>query len=311
MKPVIIDRSLVNMEFNGEVDKKSAFMYVSALAQAGAAYVEVDLSTVVNLPKPSGSENYIYRLGCSEEHVIANALKFAYAVVPLRYSFIISKINVPVILEIEVDGADIFDVLQLISTGVDFARLSMIRLVGDFDPDDVPDIIAKYRRRLVIPIDICPRNDSLNALSSAIAAYRAGADAVTVSFGNNGKFASLEELLIMLSAFYKIIVSPDYLEGICRASIIIALISEERVTNLSIMMRKYMYCPIDIDNIDRLEPKRPNAGRKNYKRSPPAARVLSALGIEKEMSDKIIEVLEDCSIEITGKRMIKDNTELQ
>ncbi|MCL1831963.1 MAG: hypothetical protein FWG45_03515 [Oscillospiraceae bacterium] len=314
MKPVLIDRSLVNMEFSdgmtpANTDKRAVFMYVCALAEAGASYVEVDFQSLIRLPKPSGSENYIYRIGAPEEYVVANALKFAYAVLPLKYAHVLPRLELPVILEVDVgDGTDpmlVFDILQLISTHLDLTAFEMIRLTGEFDAQSIPGIVNTYRRRTVIPLDICPRNTTLTALDSAIAAYHAEFDAVTVGYGSD-VYASFEEMLIMLASMYRTFISGTYLEGICKASLFKAMFSDFRKTNLSLMMNKYMYCSHSIKNVDfspyedaakaRPMPKLPSPSGISH----PAGRVLGALGLERETSNEIIRILEECNLEIAN-----------
>jgi hypothetical protein len=316
MKTVLIDKSLVNVDFTDSeslTDKKAMFMYVCALAEAGASYVELDFESLMRLPKPSGAENYIYRLGTAEEYVVANTLAFSYAVVPLKYCYILPELKIPAILEIETGDSDIFDVLQLVSSNIDLSAFGMLRLIGDFEPEEIPSMISTYRTRLAVPLDLCPTNERMNALSSAIYACKSGNDAVTVCFGGDGRFASLEELLIMLSAVYKTIASPDYLEGICKCSLFSAMFSKVKETNLTKMMQKYMYRPSVIQTVDSepdesdLETPRPRVSKKEERvRRSPAARVLGSLGIEREMSEQILKILEDCNMEIAGKTNNKD-----
>jgi len=311
MKPVLIDRSLVNINFHADVDKKEAFAYVSAIAEAGASYIELGLNSLVKLPKPGGSEKYIYRLSEPEEHVVANAFEFAYAVVPLNLSYIVPKLTLPVILEIDIDGSDVFDVLPVIASSLDFSRLNMLRLTGEFDPEAMARNIANYRRKITLPLDICPKNSKLTALDAAIAAYLGSADAVTLSFGDDINYATLEEFLIMLAALHRVIVSRDYLSGICKATMISSLIAETRVTNLSMMMQKYMYCPFNIENADNISQQKRQIMLKNAMcELPAAARALSALGLERELSDEIIGVLKWCNMEI-GRYSYKETAELQ
>jgi hypothetical protein len=293
-------------------------MYVCSLIEAGASYIEVDFEAVQRLPKPSGSENYIFRLNVPEEYVVANALSFAYAVVPLKYHYIASELEIPAILEIETGDSDIMAILQLVSSSIDLSPFTMIRLVGDFEPDTISDILAKYKRRTVIPIDICPTNSTLSALTCAIAAVRANCDAVTVSFGEYEKFASLEELLIMLSAMYKIVVSPDYLAGICKASIFLSMFSEEKLSNLAMMVRRYMYRPINIQTVDdnriieqTVKPPPMSVYCDNRQKSNLAARVLHSMGIERELSSQIIEILDSCRVDIYGILKSIDDKEIQ
>ncbi|MDR0196642.1 MAG: hypothetical protein LBI36_00270 [Oscillospiraceae bacterium] len=311
MKPVVIDRSLVDMNIHEDSEKKEVFFYVCSLAEAGASYIELGLDAAVKLPRPSGAEKYIYRIDGPEEYVVANAFAYSYAVVPLKYSQCIPKLTVPVILEVDTDGSDVFETLRLVAGSLDISRLSMLRLTGNFEPERLAGLVSNYKRKTVIPIDICPKNDCLSALSCAIAAYKAKYDSVTVSFGNSDRFASLEEFLIMLSAVHKIIVSPDYLTGICKASLLSALICETKVTNLSIMMRKYMYCPLNIEMIDGDgELERPAPVKRNNRLSA-AAKAVYALGVEREMSENIIKVLENCKMEFSAVKRKPYDTELQ
>jgi len=311
MKPVLIDRSLVNIKFRDDTDKKEAFAYICSIAEAGASYIELGLDALSKLPKPGGSEKYIYRLSDAEEYIIANAFAFSYAVVPLSLSYITNKLNLPIILEIDIDGPDIFEVLPVIASNLDFSRLNMLRLTGEFDPETLPQNIARYRRRMTLPLDICPRNNRLTALSSAIAAYRSQADAVTLSFGDDENFAALEEFLIMIAAVYRIYVSGEYLSGICKATMIASLIAEVRYTNLAMMMKKYMYCPFNIENADFVSKQGRRVTLKNTLNDmPAAARALSALGLERELSEEIIAVLKGCNIELAS-RSYNEITELQ
>jgi len=311
MKPVLIDRSLVDINFCGDVDEKETFAYVASIAEAGASYVELGLDSLLKVPRPLGSEKYIYRLSAPEEFEIANAFNFAYALVPLRLSYITHKLNLPIILEIDIDGSDIFEVLPVIASNLDFSRLNMLRLTGEFDPETIPQNIANYRRRMTLPIDICPKNNSLTALSSAIAAYRASADAVTLSFGDDENYAALEEFLIMAAAVFGIMVSRDYLTGICKATLIASLIAHMKNTNLAMMMKRYMYCPFNIENADGVPKQKRRIMLKSAESEmPAAARAVSALGLERELSNEIIGVLKGCNMEL-GKRGYKSFEELQ
>ncbi|MCL1789701.1 MAG: hypothetical protein FWG33_05015 [Oscillospiraceae bacterium] len=324
MKTALIDRSLVGMEFNDNFsnDKKILFMYVCALIEAGASYLELDFNSVMRLPKPSGAENYIFRINRPEEFVVANALNFAYVVIPLKFSYILPKVEIPAILEIETGDADVFDVLQIVSSNIDLTPYSMLRLVGDFEPDSIHSMINTYRRRTIIPVDICPKNTGLTALNSAISAIKSDSDAVTARFGDSKSSASLEEVLIMLASMHKIIVSPNYLEGICKASLFLSMFSVGTdCSNLALMMKKYMYGTHRIENVDvtlsREEAdlrriisssNRGNLLRKTLNRNP-AERVLTSLGIEREMTEQIIKVINNCNVEIFKRPATPPNKE--
>jgi hypothetical protein len=312
MKPVLIDRSLVGMNFfdtlsgNELTDKTATFMYVCSLLEAGASYVELDFKSLMRLPKPSGSENYIYRISAPEEFVVANALKFEYAVLPLEFVHILPRLELPLILEVDVgdatDALNVFKLLHMISEKIDFTRFQMLRIVGVFDSDTLPTLIATYRRRTIIPLDICPVNTHLSALDSAITAYRSGFDAITVCYGDGSVYASLEETLIMLGAMYRLIVTPNYLEGICKASMLSMLFTEAKNANLNALMKRYVNTPVPVTHIDaklyikriapyiRLQPD-PNAHKIT-------AKMVGTLGLDKEMADELVKILESCSFKI-------------
>jgi hypothetical protein len=319
MRTVLIDRSFINMDFDLHSEflreRRATFMYAESLVEAGASYVEVDSRALSLLPEPTGAERYIFRITEAWEYPEAIPGKFAYAVVPLRFHNLLPLLSVPAILEIDLGshataaGGDIFSILQLISSEADLSNVGMIRLVGDFDADTIPAIIAKYKRRTVIPIDFCPTNTSLSALESVIAAFMSCADAVTVGFGDYERFASLEELIIMLAAVYKTRITPHYLAGICKASIFLSMIATEnadKASNLCVMIRRYMHRPCNIETIDLpadcteplpwKPPTRPLTRSGTQAKNTPVARVLRSMGIEQEMSDKIMEVIDLCTV---------------
>ncbi|MCL2037065.1 MAG: hypothetical protein FWG83_06755 [Oscillospiraceae bacterium] len=314
MKTALIDRSLVGMQVSSlredsppkEDVQKVLFMYVDSLIESGASYVEIDFQALLKLPKPSGAEKYIYRLGAPEEFVVANALSFEYALVPLRWHYIAPKIERPVILEIEVGNSNILKVLQLLSSEVDFSSFSMFRFIGEFEPDSIAGIVSLFRQRTVIPLDLCPTNHNLSALSAVIDACKANCDAVTVSFGDYEKFAALEEVLIMLSSMHKIMVSPYYLSGICKASLFQELLREEESgfpSNLAAMMRRYMHRPINIERVDGSDlagVHTPMVRMPGENRQTTIENVLDSMGLEREMRDELVKILDECNTGISG-----------
>ncbi|MCL1881449.1 MAG: hypothetical protein FWF76_04655 [Oscillospiraceae bacterium] len=346
MKPVLIDRSLVNVDFlkisrklddndslsKCEMDememliksdelteKKALFAYVCALMETGVSYIELDFSTLIRLPKPSGSEKYIYRINEPEEYVVANALNFSYAVLPLKYARLRSQLELPIILEIDVGDATeamtVFNILQIISTNIDLTEYAMLRLIGEFDSESVRAIIHTYRRRSIIPLDICPRNTVLTALDSAVTAYRCDCDAITVSFaepaGGGATFAALEETLITLASMYRIVVSPTYLEGICKATLFSAMFAKRNQTNLTLLMNKYMHSPLTILRADSDSKDTPDSHNENTSYECTKARmpevkpvysnntkVVEALQLDYDTSRELIRVLNSCNMEL-------------
>jgi len=332
---MITDTSLVGVDFKNlrdcehdDADKKAMFSYVCSLTEAGVNYIELDFASLVRLPKPSGSENYIYRIGTPEEFVVANALSFAYCVLPLKFAYIFPRItNCPVILEIDVgdvsEPQSLYNILGLISSEIDLSRFAVIRLTGDFDAQSLPAIFYAYRSRTIIPLDIFPRNNVLTALDTAITAYRLGIDSVSVAFGGDRNYASLEELMIMLASMYKVIVSPEYLEAICKAALFSQMFRHTEVrNNLTLMMSRYSLSAPVILRADYQPDPCPECGKIHHTptmhipavRLPAAdafsdddapwnlsARTLSSMGLDGETLNQIVKILESCNVDITWK----------
>jgi len=72
-----------------------------------------------------------------------------------------------------------------------------------------------------------------------------------------------------------------------------------------------MYCPFNIENADGVpKQKRQIMLKSAMSEMPAAARAVSALGLERELSNEIIGVLKGCNMEL-GKRGYKSFEELQ
>ncbi|MCL2018868.1 MAG: hypothetical protein FWG70_03830 [Oscillospiraceae bacterium] len=304
MRTAIIDRSLCGVNFKEPTRKTDVYMYAQSLIESGADYVEVDLAALMRLPQPSGAENYIFRIGHSEEYRVADALPFSYAVVPLKYSYLIDKIKVPVILEVKLGDADILALLRVVSESIDLTKTALLRLVGEFkkQPDELKAVLDKINMLYAVPIDLCPLNTTLDALSTAVAAYEAGVGSLTFSFGNSSDFASLEEFLISMATVHRNIVSRSYISGICKAAVLSALISDIETLNLKLLMKRYHLSPQRVETIDG-----PPLGFNPWKgkmrpRRTLIQRRLDDMDVEEELSDEIVDKLRKCGMDLyTGE----------
>jgi hypothetical protein len=303
MKTAIIDRSLCGVIFKEITSKTDAYTYALSLKEAGADYIEIDLNALVRLPEPIGSENYIFRIENIEEFPVANALPFLYAVLPLKLSYLIEKINIPVILEIKTGDADILALLKVVSESIDLTKIALLRLVGDFrkQPDEFRSILNKIRMMYAVPFDICPLNTTLGALSAAITAYEAGIDSLTLNFGNSSNFSPLEEFLISMATVHKLVISRNYISGICKASVMSALISEIKTINLKMLMKRYQLAPQRVEIADGTPLSwNPWKGKK-YPRRSLIERRLDFMEVEEELSQEIMAQLKKCGVDFFGR----------
>ena len=321
MRSVLIDRSLVDTDYRvyGEVDdevRKLMFSYVCALLEAGADYIELDFTSLIRLPKPSGSEKYIYRIGEAEEYVVANALNFSYAVLPLEFSYVVAKLEVPAILEVRLSDARALEVLNVVTTNPVLDAFDMLRVVGDFRPDTIRSIVNLHRSNTIVPLDICPSDTMLTALECAVTAAMCACDAVTVCFGGSNKFATLEETLILLSAAQYGGIRPNFLEGICKCALLMTLFSDKLTSNLDMMMQKYSYGYGSVKNVD-IKPNKEKQDKLELSRllgcnvrNPEnehdkrrfVERVAGKLGADVETAEEIARILNECSVQIENYR---------
>jgi len=300
MRTAIIDRSLCGVAFKEITSKTDVYMYAQSLIEAGADYIEIDLEALARLPEPSGAENYIFRIERAEEYRIANALPFAYALVPLKYSYLIEKLDIPVILEIKTGEADILALLRIVSESIDLTNVALLRLIGDFNkpPEEFKAILNKIKMLYAVPLDICPLNTTLGALTAAVTAYEAGIGSLTLCFGSNNNFTSLEEFLISMATVHKNIITRSYISGICKAAVMSALIGKIETTNLNMLMKRYQLSPQRVERADGPPLSyNPWKGQKARRRTL-IERRLDDMEVEDELSEEIIDTLKKCGIDL-------------
>ena len=265
MKTSLIDSSLVGLSFHIDTRKRDVFLYCSALREAGADFVEVDLQALTHLPRPNGSERYIFRLNSEHEIPLANALPFSYVSVPLRLSHMIPRLTRPILLDVHIGSANPIALAKVVAENIDLTRVALLRLTGDFDghqnTDDLAYLINAYRSRYAVPIDICPTDQSLCAMSAATSAFFARADTITLRFGGQG-YAALEDFLIALATMHRVLLRSTYVIGISKATIFASTFSDIENTNLRALMKIYRLAPKDIRIVDDEKTGLENLGRK-------------------------------------------------
>ncbi|MCL1823819.1 MAG: hypothetical protein FWG44_06415 [Oscillospiraceae bacterium] len=292
MKTALIDRSLAGVSFKETTSKTDVYFYAQSLIEAGADYIEIDLQALMRLPEPNGSENYIFRIKRAEEYKLANLLPFSYVVLPLKFSYLIEKIELPIILEIKTGDADICALLKIVSESINLTNVALLRLVGEFKktPEEFISILNRIRMKYAVPIDICPLNVSLGALSAAVTAYGAQIDSLTLSFGNSHDYTSLDEFLISMATVHKTIITKSYISGICKAAVMSSVISDIETLNLKMLMKRYRLSPQKVEKADDL-PLQRNIYYKKARRLSLVERRLNGLEVEEELTDEIIDKL--------------------
>ncbi|MCL2087448.1 MAG: hypothetical protein FWH05_07655 [Oscillospiraceae bacterium] len=306
-KTVIIDRSLSGMRLYSQAGKKEIYSYACALFECGVDYIEVDFTTLQKLCAPKRNENYIFRLKEKSEIQLLEAFErvglepFKYVVVPLKFSYLIPQINIPVLLELNIGDVDLFSYLKVVSDNIDLTKVSLLRLVGEFGENfNMKAFLEEYNLRYTIPVDICATNNSMLALSTTIAANFAKADSITLSFGESDNFAALEEFLIVMATSYKHVVKDTFVTGVCRASIICALISDIKCSSMQAIINLYRLTPKKIKRIDQ-PPKNDETIRNVVYSSLPGYQTviekgLESLDVNDEVADEIMNIMDTLNI---------------
>jgi hypothetical protein len=219
-------------------------------------FIEISVPALVHLPSFSAADNYIFRIKRENEVAAANALPFAYVSLALNLSYLIPKINKPILLEVNVGDCDPLTFVRVVSEHIDLTQVALLRLVCDFqqNPAEFDRFVTQYRLRYATPLDVCPLDSSLEGVSQAVTSYAAGVNSITLAFGGGDqdvKYAPLEDFLITLATGYRILLSSKYIAGICKAMSWAQLFSGIKTRNLLAIMQAYHMSAKVIHQVDR------------------------------------------------------------
>lgn len=218
----IIDRALAGGSFCPEyLGKEHITSYLEALEACGTDYIEIGADLVPLLGEEDLSQRYILHIE-REEDIACCGRKFAYVSVPFALGHLIGRIGETqnVIAEITADEYSVHaELLRLRSSGL-LKYISVVRVTGCFSmfTEKMEELVSWFRENFVQSIDICPLNTGLCGCVGAIGAADAGADAVTLSFGSDKFYTSLESYYIEKHILSQSFMPKEIIEGICRAS---------------------------------------------------------------------------------------------
>ncbi len=207
MKTVLIDNSLCALTIKDDAESEDIAHYICALAEAGVKYVEIDFRALMKLGHLPGGIGYIFRPIDPMFMRFTEVFRFDYIALAINEIKKYSKIDAPVLFTLPLPSnfmmgtiRDIFRYAENICGG----QVTSVRIRGDYPLMSAKDA-AKYidflKKRISIPIDICPTNGHLTALNTAMNFFGHGADSITVTMGSSRRYCSLEE---MMTAFFTI-----------------------------------------------------------------------------------------------------------
>ncbi len=206
MSITMIDNSLCDSNFAEGVTSAGIISYISALRDYGISYNEITPETLSLLPESHDCGGIILRIRDKSELAAANSRRFGYVCIPEELWQHARRIDSPVMLECEPHGSDFLLYTIELNSRINCRNISLLRIKDDFDIDGLrfAGRLALYKRESMIPMDICPTDGKLTAVSTLISAAAAGADSVTMRFGSFGEYAELEDSAAAMAAMFMV-----------------------------------------------------------------------------------------------------------
>lgn len=299
MKTVITDNTLSYMKYNKDhVSGDTLALYAKSIFSCGADYIEINTETAMHMALDDYSEKYILRAETAFDLGYCMGVRFAYVCVPLKLAARIERLpeDQQVILEINADEYSAQAMLLYIRRYTFFRRVSAVRITGMIDGsgDNTEKLLKWCRNNIFVPIDICPLNTMLTGVSDAVNAYTAGAAMITLSFGRNYYYTSLEQYIISLHITRRTIMRDDVIRAICVASFIFAEIFSAIPTGLANIIdidSELSTSVYDIESGVMYRPYRSKPRPRITKPEDAVDRKIRSIGLEHDIETAIIDTL--------------------
>ena len=314
MKPALIDKTLAYLQpVRDNISADEYMAYCNAVFACGADYIEINANIAKALGKQDFSEKFILRISGLTDLKLCCEKQFAYIVLPVGLSGITKKLSKmqSIIIEANADEYSADAILRYITDSDYSENISMIRLTGVFGntDDSVEKLIEAHHRNSYIPLDICPLNTMMTGVSDAIAAWKGETDALTLSFGRNNYYTSLEQFLINLQIARGMPMRGDRIHGICAASLMFNALFGRVPVGLSKMLDsedEVNAMVYDSDSGVTIKSVRLPKGRDGERRESIIDRKIRSIGLERDIEEAIIETLKKESFGFY-KSMLKNN----
>lgn len=227
MRTRIIDSSLCRMDFSAHADKDSVEQYAAALFSSGVDYIEIGRNALPFFQETNTSSHYIYRIESGADMKLMGAKDFAFVVLPFELLYFAPFTKHSVILEINIDGKEIYEDLNKINSRFEMNFVSMIRFVGDFSDrmSEMQAFTKVLKRKTPFSVDICPLDTTLSGTDAAMTAFKAKTDAITLSLCSDGVYTGLEKFLITAAFMHKSNIHPSFMMGLCLAVLCLTNVS--------------------------------------------------------------------------------------
>ena len=224
MKTVLIDNSLCVLAIRDNAEADDIRQYISALAQTGVKYVELDFRALMKLRRLPDGIGYIFRPVDPMFLRFTEVFPFDYVALSIPEVPKYSKIDAPILFSMPFSGNFMTrsprDIIQCAENVVK-GKITSVRLRGDFpllSAEDAFRYLDFLKRRIVMPVDICPTNGRMTALNTAMKFLSCNTDSITVTMGSSDRYCSLEELMITFLTMFGSCPDGLSMAGLCSAA---------------------------------------------------------------------------------------------
>lgn len=202
MRTVIIDNSLCALPISDDAGADDIYFYIEALARMGIRYVELDFRALMKLRHLPEGIGYIFRPVAPMFLKFTELFQFDYIALSITELSKYSELGVPVLFTLPLPGDFMTkspkEIIKCAEEAVK-GKVTSVRMRGDFPLLSVADAVGYLdflKKRVAIPVDICPTNGRRTALNTAIQFFNGGADSITVTMGSPDRYCALEELVM-------------------------------------------------------------------------------------------------------------------
>lgn len=302
------------MDFSKNANSKNVRDYIVSLFDSSVDYIEIDNTVLKFLTNVRTRENFIFRVETLTDFLTIKEKEFAYIILPFNMLSIAQKLQKENIL-IEIHAGDypltdLYKDLDLIQRS---GCARAVRIVKDFGEDDLELylFLQDYYEKYSLVLDICPLNTTLCGINAAFNAYEIQANMLTLSFGSPYVYTPLESFIAYLARCYDNFASYTFIPHLYLTAVIFNLISDSfnyALKNLNDIIKDCDKLPQNID-FDTSYERRPDVIRRHTDQNQYTAvqnLFFQSADIEKEVCDKLSEIIDETSPLIYNRRMKKE-----
>ncbi len=298
MSTALIDRTLSYTNINPEyVDKNELIKYIDGVFSCGADYIEINSTVLKLLDNTDFSEKYIFRINSIDDIKLSIDYKFAYISLPIELSpfFKLLSEHHSIIAEIHTNEYSVLSDLLSIKESTQLKYISMIRLTGIISTTDesTNHFLTWYKSKFYHPLDICPINTMLTGSGDAISFYSKNVDAISLSFGRNNFYTSMEDFIINRQILKRSFMPQEIISAICTTSLAFLRIFSSVPCGMERIVIKDspVLSPVyDAENGMIYRPFKASAKKITNKENI-IERQIKTIGLEREIEDAILDML--------------------